>query len=616
MVIDMKYSDLNYSRFGIKKDELKEYNPAINSSFEEAVINALNNEKFAEEKLETIYKRLNEKPLATIEEKRKLIFSLITDFNLSFTLQELDNDAYLIYEREKEDSSIFQEIITSLSEPKLKSSGIYKLVEYCLNKFEIITLEENSDIFVYDSGVYVPGEKRLVQHIQRKISQRDKGRLITNHVINEFLGHIRRSTYRKLQKLEEPIDKICLENGVLDLKTLKVEEHNPYLIFFNKLPVYYDPSARGQTIKKFLREIVPEDCVAVLEEVAGYCLYKRHFIHIAFMLVGIGRNGKSTFINLLRALLGPNNCSSIPLQQLENNRFAASNLFGKLANLFADLPARALRETSLFKMLTGEDLIPGEKKFKDAFFFTNYSKLIFSCNQIPRSPDDSDGFFRRWIILNFPNNFEGSSCDKKLIDKLTTPEELSGFLNIALEGLKRLLKTGDFSSAQSIEAVREEYIRKSDSVASFVMDCVCISPDDHISKKELYTAYADYCRLYNSPVVPENTFHRQLQAQVRVEDYRPLKEVEGKKIRVQTWRGIIFQPETREAKKVDNPDNPDKDVNHVNDVRVFSLLSFRSDPVHLPCSVCGKTQDAGLTRNLKDKPICDSCAKTYEETLS
>ncbi|MBS3160196.1 hypothetical protein J4213_00690, partial [Candidatus Woesearchaeota archaeon] len=299
----------------------------------------------------------------------------------------------------------------------------------------------------------------------------------------------------------------------------------------------------------------------------------------AFMLEGGGANGKSTFINLLKCFLGKKNCAAVPLQQLEINRFALSSLFGKLANLFADLPDRALRDTSFFKMLVGEDLIPGERKFKDQFFFNNYAKQIFSCNRIPRSPDDSDAFFRRWVIIRFPNQFLNNQADKRLLTKLTSQEELSGFLNFAIGGLKRLLDQGDFSNSKSINEIREQYTRMSDSVGTFIMDCILTSPEDYEQKKTLYTSYCDYCRSMNYPIFPENTFHRELQKSLRVEDYYPSLIIEGKQQRVKCWRGIKFNLKwEKNPNNLNNPnqikENEENDVNLVNDVKDVSHLNI------------------------------------------
>ncbi len=433
-----------------------------------------------------------------------------------------------------------------------KQQGIYILAIFFLDKHRIITFSDTDEIFIYKDGVYAGGgDKRISSEAQKLL-----GDLSNTNIINELLGHIKRTTYTKRENVIEPKNKICLQNGILNLDTLEIESHSADVFFFNKLPVSYDKNADCPKIRKFLREVVPSDLIPVLQEIAGYCLYKEYPIHKAFMLVGTGANGKSTYIKLLKAFLGHNNCASEPLQQLEINRFAASSLFGKLANLSADLPTRALKETSFFKMLTGEDLIPAEQKFKNRFSFLNYAKQIFSCNQIPRSPDDSDAFFRRWVIITFPNQFIGKADDKQLTKKLTTAEELSGFLNFAIEGLRRLLEHGDFSNTKSISEVREEYIRQSDSVAAFIMDCVLVAPEDYAEKRQLYTGYADYCRYRNYPTDAENTFHKELAKKVRVEDYRPLLEVDDKKLRVQCWKGIKVDSSKLKLEK--SPDNLDR----------------------------------------------------------
>jgi P4 family phage/plasmid primase-like protien len=464
----------------------------------------------------------------------------------------------------------------------------YEFSKIIISKYDTFTFADTSQIFIYRDGIYEDGEKEIKKFIQRVLGEYAK-----INSINETLEHVRRQTYKQRELIEEEKEKICLINGILDLKEMKVISHTPKMIFFNKINASYDKNSDCPKIKKFLLEIVGEEDVPILQEISGYCLIKLYFIHKAILFVGIGANGKSTFINLIKEFLGLKNCVSIPLQHLEEDKFALANLHGKLANLFADLPSRALRNTSIFKMLVGEDLIPAEKKFKDKFFFTNYSKQLFSCNQIPKSPEDSDAFFRRWLIVNFPNQFVNSKADKGLLKKLTTPEELSGFLNFAIEGLKRLLERQDFSNTPEIEKVRDTYIRMSDSVAAFIMDCIENSPDFFEEKKKLFTSYCDYCRENKCPIVSENTFYKEIPKQVRIEDYRPLLDMEGKKIRVSCWKGIKFINWEKPLDKVDPPD---------------TIKEKKEFEEQLPL-----TQNTNLQRNVRDvkdvnskNPIKDS----------
>lgn len=421
----------------------------------------------------------------------------------------------------------------------------YEFSKIIIEQFNLFTFNDTDEIFVYSDGIYEFGDKKIMGFIQRVL-----GKYAKIHRINEILAHVRRQTYKNRADIQEEKNMICLENGILNLTTLKIEKHDSSHVFFNKIPVHYAEKADCLVIKKFLSEIVPIEDIPILQEIAGYTLYKNYFIHKAIMLVGGGANGKSTFINLLKTFLGQDNCISIPLHHLEEDKFALANLYGKYANLFADLPSRALKNTSIFKMLVGEDLIPAEKKFKDKFFFTNYAKQIFSANQVPQSPDDSDAFFRRWIILNFPNQFLNSKADKTLLSKLTTPQELSGFLNFAIEGLKRLLDEQDFSNSLSVDKIRETYVRLSDSVGAFVMDCIEVSLNTYELKKELYTHYADYCRNKKYPIVSENIFHKELQKSIRIEDFRPLIN----KVRVTCWKGIKY---IKMANTLDIPDRVD-----------------------------------------------------------
>jgi len=409
----------------------------------------------------------------------------------------------------------------------------FEFSKIIINEFNIFTFEDTNQIYIYNDGVYEDGEKKIKSFIQSVLNK-----ISTIHSNNETCEHIRRQTYKKREFVEEEKNKICLLNGVLDLENLNIIPHNPEFIFFNKINAEYQPGEDCPQIKKFLSEIVNQEDVLILQEIAGYCLYKEYFIHKALMLVGSGANGKSTYINLLKEFLGQKNCVSIPLHHLEEDKFALANLHGKLANLFADLPSRALRNTSIFKMLVGQDLIPAEKKFKDKFFFTNYAKQLFSANQVPKSPEDSDAFFRRWMIINFPNQFVNSKADKGLIKKLTTKKELSGFLNFALEGLKRLLENQDFSNTESVLEIRDRYIRLSDSIGAFIMDCVEIHPEEFVKKKKVFLDYCDYCRSLNYPITSENTFYKEIPKQMRIEDYRPLLDVDGKKTRVHCWKGI------------------------------------------------------------------------------
>ena len=405
------------------------------------------------------------------------------------------------------------------------------LAEELMEDYRFVTMKDNEQMYVWREGCYRPYAETLIKE-ECKLRLGEEYR--TNRV-TEVIDYIKASTFR--ERREEPPHLIPLLNGVLDINTMELRPHSPEYMFFNLLPVEYNPEAKCPQIEKFLREITgTEEDVELLLEVIGFCLYREYFIAKALMLVGEGSNGKSTFLNLVKAFLGRENVSGRSLQDLEENRFAKADLQHKLANIYADLPDKALWRTGTFKMLTGRDLITAERKFQHSFTFENYAKLLFSANKVPEAYEDTDAFFRRWLIVVFPNQFTGDKADPHILEKLTTPEELSGLLNLALPAMKRLLEKGEFSYSKTTQEIREDYIRKSSPIGAFVMDCLAVDSDAFIPKQELFNVFAEYCRVRKIPCVTKDTFFKNLPQHVAVIDHRPRLGGE----RVVTFKGIRY----------------------------------------------------------------------------
>jgi len=405
------------------------------------------------------------------------------------------------------------------------------LAEELMSDTHFATMMDSKEIYVYIDGYYQPlGEVLIKRECKHRLGDEYR-----KNRAGEVTDYIEASTYVK--RREESTSLLPLNNGVLDIYTMELYPYSPEYMFFNKLPVNYNPKADCPEIRKFHKEITnDEQDIKVLEETIGYCLYRGYLVHKALMLVGGGANGKSTWLSLVRTFLGPKNVSGRSLFELEEVRFAKADLFGKYANIYADLPDRALQRTGMFKMLTGGDQLAAEKKFRDSFHFINYAKLLFSANKVPETVDDTDAFFRRWIIIPFPNVFNGESCDPQKLEKITTEAELSGLLNIALAALKRLLNNGGFSYAKTTDELREDYIRKSSPIASFVIDCLGVDSDAFIEKKALFNVFAAYCRTREIPCVTQTTFFKNLPRHVAIVDFRPT--VGGR--RIHTFKGIRY----------------------------------------------------------------------------
>jgi len=395
-------------------------------------------------------------------------------------------------------------------------------------RFHFKTTSDNGVIYVYENGVYKPeGETIIKQSVNALLGDK-----YSTHRLNETISYIQTSTFVKRNSPDKEL--INLTNGFYNITTGKIEPHDPEIFSIAQHPFSYEEGADCPAIKKFVSEIVRAGDVPVIQEWFGYCLWREYYIQKACMLIGEGNNGKSTLFDLFTIFLGKGNVSSIGLQDLEK-RFTSSNLYGKLANIYADLPDVALKYTGKFKMLTGGDNISAEQKFKDFFNFVNYAKLMFSANKLPETSDDTTAFYRRWLFLSFPNRFDGTKRDLHILEKLTTDSELSGLFNWAIEGLKRLLSVGDFSASISTEETRDQYIRMSSPVAAFVKDCLEFRSDGIITKENMYNGYLRYCEKNNLPTLPSNTFALKLKQHFPNISTRKARAGEGRKY---CWVGV------------------------------------------------------------------------------
>jgi putative DNA primase/helicase len=418
-------------------------------------------------------------------------------------------------------------------------------------KFRFSRVVGDKTIYYYQDGIWLEGGQDIIKNfVSAYLPEKFR-----NFYLSELNAYVEGKCMSS-QEFDEEKNLICLANGVLNIETKELTEWSPDYHLKVRLPVKYDKDAMCPNIMKFFGEVMSQEDLENMIEMIGYCLYRDMPIHKSFMLVGDGANGKSTLINVVKNFLGRDNVVSIPLQRITKDRFSLTSLINKLANLYADLPSEAIQHTGTFKMMTGNDVISAEKKFGGFTNFTNYAKFIFSCNQVPDAKDDTGAFFRRWVIINFPNKFEGDKADKNIIGTLVTEGELSGLLNMALDGLTRLLEKGDFSFSQTTDEMRERYIRLASPVKAFVIDCIDSDTDGQVTKDTLYQNFILYCQKNNYPTMPSNTFSAKLKEAVQ-----PLEEgqVRGEgNVRFRVWRGIKLR-EVDDNKQLDTTTLSTKD---------------------------------------------------------
>ena len=388
---------------------------------------------------------------------------------------------------------------------KINTSRLAELIFHEFN-LNFLTTVDTNEIWFFNGSYYEPNGEFMIKYWVEQLLGEDT----SEHFKRETVGYIRDKNPKKIDVFTPDLNLINLKNGVYDIETDNLNEHSPKYFFINQIPVIFKKDATCKKIKKFVSEVVYKDDIAVLQEFFGYCLYRRYNIHRAVMLLGEGKNGKSTLLNLLIRFLGNENVSGKELQSIIDNRFGIASLYGKLANVAGDIPNKVLKRTGIFKSLTGEDLVNADKKFKSDFDFVNYAKFIFSTNTLPVSDDKTYAFFRRWILISFPNTFDGENCDKDIIVKISTEDELSGLFIWAIEGLKRLLKHGDFSYNKSVEEVMEQYKTLSDPIYAYVQSFLKCNIGDYVLKDELRKHYTKWCRKNKLTIIPKNMLTQRL----------------------------------------------------------------------------------------------------------
>lgn len=311
-----------------------------------------------------------------------------------------------------------------------------------------------------------------------------------------------------------------------------------------QLDVLYNPELKAPKIQKFLSEVTQSGNIALIEEIIGWLLWPDYHIHKAVMLLGAGRNSKGTLLRLITAFLNALNIANVTLQDLVSDRFAKADLYGKLANIGGDLPSKDLSDTSAFRNLTGGDDVRAQEKYKTAFGFRNKAKMLFSANVLPRSPDDTYAFYSRWILIEFLNTFtvENGTADPDLDAKLQTPAELSGLLNTALAGLKRLRAHGwKFSYTKTVEDVEDLYKRNANPVYAFLVDeCLPGTATDYIEKTTFYDRFKQYSEDHHIRPLSVTKFGELLKDQnkIPVSPFKPWVEHGN---RPMCWQGVRFQ---------------------------------------------------------------------------
>jgi putative DNA primase/helicase len=284
-----------------------------------------------------------------------------------------------------------------------------------------------------------------------------------------------------------------VRDGILDIRTDEILPFSPKYIITNKADWSYNPSAYHELMDTTLNKICcgHSDLRMLIEEMIGYTLYRKNTMQSAFILTGEGSNGKSTFLNLIKKLLGKENYTSLELQDLED-QYKPADMHNKLANIGDDISSKYMENSSIFKkVVTGESFVV-RKIYQEPFEMSCYATQIFCANTLPQVNDKSDGFTRRLIIVPFNAKFSKSDEDYNpfIEEDLSTEEAMEYLFKIAIDGLKRLLVNREFTKSEVGEREKQSYLIYNDNVLEYLSEDPKI---DNESIADVYTRYTVWC---------------------------------------------------------------------------------------------------------------------------
>ena len=365
--------------------------------------------------------------------------------------------------------------------------------------------------FRYQGGVYV---EMAEMEAQRLVQEQMLIRETKMSQIVDAEKQWRLLVQRDIRELNANPYIINVRNGLYNVLEDTLTEHTPDYLSTVQLDVAYDKAAGCPLFRKFLAESMGGDMeqVGLIQEMLGYFLIPVNSAQKCFVIVGAASAGKSVLLRVLNdVLLGRRNVSNVSWQAL-NERFKTAEVFGKLANIFADLPTKNIDDHGIFKALVGEDYLTVEKKNKNPFSFQSSARLLFSCNSIPKNYGDrSEGFYRRLVILRFKYTVPKEKRDPELLEKFRM--EADGIFLFALEGLRRLMGNRYIFSETQVNADElQQYKEESDSVLSFVKDCCELSAEHSVGSTELFHAYKGYCEECGLRPYAQKNFVQQITA--------------------------------------------------------------------------------------------------------
>ena len=392
--------------------------------------------------------------------------------------------------------------------------------KYMISNHHVIKI--NGQLHIYKDGIFVDGYKKIESEMITHISNLNRAKRTEVLSIMELL--VREDSQ------VSPANFIAFKNGIYNLDTDTLEPFSPNMVITNKINFDYVPDAYSAIVDNTLNKLAchDESIRMLLEEAIGYCFYRRNELRKCFILTGDKQNGKSTYLAMIEHLLGQENVASLDLKEL-GDRFKTAELFGKLANIGDDIGDEFIANPAVFKKLVSGNPMNVERKGQDPFDFSNYSKLLFSANNIPRIKDKSGAVISRLVIIPFDARFtaDDPDFDPYIKYKLIQDEPMQYLIQLGIVGLKRVLKNQRFTISTKVEKSIKEYEENNNPILLFFNEDIKIENEP---TRSIYMKYVEFCTANSFTPMSNIEFSKQVRKHF---DFNIVdKTIKGKKYRI------------------------------------------------------------------------------------
>lgn len=367
-----------------------------------------------------------------------------------------------------------------------------------------------------------------------KIDNASEANIVVSKERSEILNALRQIARRKEPK---PIEKswIQFNEDVVDINTGNRFKATTEYFFVNPLPYKIGKSEETPTMDRIFAEWVGDKNVILLYEIVAYCLIRDYPLERIFCFIGSGSNGKSCFLKLIREFIGDYNTTTTDLLTLLRSRFETAKLRNKLAVILGETNFDTLDNTQLLKRLvSGKDPIPIEYKHRGQLDYINYAKVLISTNNLPATNDKTAGWFRRWIIIDFPFQFDES---KDILQEIPKEE----YENLSLKAIGLLIKIltqRKMTNEGSIIDRQRKYEEKSYPIERFMREFTCEDFDGHIWKGEFEKKLNQWCKENKHREMSEVAIGKKMKEKGIQQRLLPADWLDGKQCRA--WVGIKF----------------------------------------------------------------------------